>query len=634
MKQYLVRSLASIACALTLFGTDALARVRIRSQSVDSARELAGWTHKINLFEQGNYFTFAVTPEYTQSFDAKRIGQSLFNMPLPQDTVCDSSCSDTTACDCDVLTFEVRGGISNTTTNFIGENLGLPGNYGSTVSIKPKIKNFLVDFDFYWGLDDVLCGLWFRLHAPVVYAKWSIDIYETDLPRDLPLTGYPVGYFAPGAVPATNLLSSFEEYLTGQAPILNGGVVYQGLANQRLASNGDCYSSPDCPGSTYALDKTALSDIQAVLGWNFCQNEDYHFGLGLRVAAPTGTRINDTFLFAPQIGNGHHWEVGGMITSHWTFWRDCDDRHSLGVYLDANITHMFKTTQCRVFDLCQQGPNSRFLLAQQMGLPVEYGLTGNPMAATATPIDGFTAPNQVFQDLFFPVANISMIPVQVSIPVQADFTLLFNYHNACGFEWDLGYNYWSTSCEKIHPCSSGNSLFADNNSIGLKGFASVYGFAASSTSPETFVSVPLSSTDSNAVTLESTLVDPIDNPQYAYAATASGTVPVLTSPGELPQAITSIQPVLLTADDVNYNSSRVRGKSHKVFTHFGYTWLDCECLTPYLGVGGKAEFASHYRVCDSIVNTDCEIQCDTSCSPCNSGAVSEWGIWLKGGVSF
>ena len=44
--------------------------VRIRSQSVDTARELSGWTNQVNLYHKdGVHWSFAITPEYTRSFN-------------------------------------------------------------------------------------------------------------------------------------------------------------------------------------------------------------------------------------------------------------------------------------------------------------------------------------------------------------------------------------------------------------------------------------------------------------------------------------------------------------------------------------------------------------------------------------
>lgn len=640
-KTYLSIGAMLSACLMV---SPSMANVRIRSQSVDSARELVGWTDKINLFGKGGYYgTFAITPEYTGSFNGKRIAKSLFGNAVSFTDVDSGSC----ATDCfdnnQTAFFNVSGSkVANRGANdLLADYFGLPTDFASTVTLKPKIQNFILDFDAYWGLDEIACGLWFRIHAPLVYANWKLNLSE-----DVTAAGvnsYVAGYFAPTTVTRANMVTDFTSYLKGATPNLGSVVSFQPLQNQIIpafTNTADC--NTDCGKvNSGSLHKTRLSDIQAVLGWNFWQDEDYHVGLGIRAAAPTGTRITSKYLFEPQIGNGHHWEVGGMFTSHYTFWRNADDSRAWGLYVDLNLTHLFGTNQCRTFDLCGRGDNSKYMLAEALGLPIVDGLTGNP--AAGTPGSGYTAPTEVFQNLFTPVANISTASVNVSIPVQTDLTVLFNYRH-CDYSWDFGYNFWATSCEKIKPCINSNRLFFGNNVYALKGDASVYGFAAEATSPSTIVNVPLSATESLATIHSGTnlalfgssaveLDNPgIDNPQFAYAQGA--VTPNTVNYDTVNQTRTSIQPVLLGADDINYASARTSGISHKIFTHFSHTWAD-RCYQPYLGIGAKVEFANHSSGCSTATSaTDCALSCQQTCVSCHQASISEWGIWLKGGLSF
>ena len=117
-----------------------------------------------------------------------------------------------------------------------------------------------------------------------------------------------------------------------------------------------------------------LAEIRFVLGYNFLNDEDgdYHLGLGIYVAAPTGTRVGDQddcsgkgrYLFEPIVGNGKHWELGAQVTAHHIWWRSEDEDKSFGLYLEANITHLFAASQIRCFDLCSAGSNSRYMLAR------------------------------------------------------------------------------------------------------------------------------------------------------------------------------------------------------------------------------------------------------------------------------
>ena len=56
---------------------------------------------------------------------------------------------------------------------------------------------------------------------------------------------------------------------------------------------------------------------------------------------------------------------------------------AIGVYLEANVTHLFGANQTRCFDLCSAGSSSRYMLAQKLNhfrsnTTLEHGLTLAP----------------------------------------------------------------------------------------------------------------------------------------------------------------------------------------------------------------------------------------------------------------
>jgi len=73
------------------------------------------------------------------------------------------------------------------------------------------------------------------------------------------------------------LLKSFEDYVITNSTITGvPGIRYDALEAARIARN--------------RLNKRGLAELTVALGWNFAMDPDYHFGLQLRAAAPTGTR--------------------------------------------------------------------------------------------------------------------------------------------------------------------------------------------------------------------------------------------------------------------------------------------------------------------------------------------------------
>ncbi len=641
-------SYIGLGVLLSVMGCTTAADIRIRSQSVDTARELAGWTNHVNLFDMNcMYGTFAITPEYTQSFNGRQIARSLFGSAIINTS--NNDCNDSCNNDENGASFRVSG--SRSTNRMAGDLLadyfGLPLDFQSTVYVKPKIQNFLVDFDYFVGLDHWLCGLWFRIHAPVVYAKWKLCMNEEIADAGTSAGGsYPGGYFAPDIVLNTDLNTSFVSYLQGNVPTLNGGVTFAplkygklcgGTINTDVAANGCCEKS--CNNGAHT---TKLSDIRAALGWNFWQDEDYHIGVGLLVAAPTGNKVNDTYLFQPIVGNGHHWELGAKFTSHYTFWRSCDYDKSWGIYVDADVTTLLKAKQFRVFDLCSAGDNSKYMLAESLTTSAGNLFGGDPAPVVASTYQ--------FDGIFTPVANIAAQNVKVSQDIQVDLTAMLNYTH-CGFAWDLGYNFWMTSCERITPCGNNVPLFRGNHTYALKGDAAVYGFDGGT--PITLVA--LGATESMATICSGTnypvgTFTPfptananIDNAQLAFSTFLSLLYNEAPATAGSLQTSTSIQSVFLANENIDYAGARAQGQSNKIFTHISYTWEDGECYVPYLGIGGKAEFVSNKKGCGDDVmpcanSAGCGVN-NSSCSSCgDSGCrktnISEWGIWLKGGVSF
>ena len=544
---------------------------------------------------------------------------------------------------------------------WLADYFGLPSDFQSTIRLAPSIKNVIVDFSFYWGLDNCYEGMYFRVHAPLVHAQWKLDYCEDVINEGI--QDYNAGYFAPNIVPRQNLLRSFEEYISeGKVPTLNSGVFFESLRFSKWAVS-DCNRQ---------LKTTRLSDIQLVLGWNYRQCEDYHLGINARASIPTGTRPKGEFLFEPVIGNGHHWEFGAGLTSHYTFWNDCECDQSLGAYVDLNVTHLFKTRQCRNFDLCNS-PSSRYMLAERLGKPVE-SLAGSTLPITNGNVaeENLTSATEEFKSIFTPVANLTQSRVKVSAGIQLDLTTMLSYESGC-YNFDFGYNLWYRGCEKIsRDCSCPSPL--ENQQWGLKGDAQVFGFplATGCTDNEGQLQFtieaaePLSATESKANIFAGTnrpceepFNDPtqrrnpnVDNAQFAYQT--DETIALLSSPNQSfattcdeirgDQTKTSIQPKFILPTDVDCSAARTKGLTHKIFGNYSYAWNETECgWIPYCGIGAKAEFSARgdtvSNSCDEIcINEEtcfttptCETSCKNSCRQC---ALSEWGIWIKGGAAF
>lgn len=647
---------ANAAC-----GTGGMPYFSIRSQGVNTVREMVGWEDLINQCDKDCFYgAFYVTGEYTQSFRPARLASCLFGADVTSGncstsststtsttTSCNTGCNTGSNCNSAFLTVSGSRAATRGANDWLADYFGLPTDFVSTISFSPRIRNFVADVGFYLGLSEWADGLWFRLHLPITNTRWDLRACETVTTPGA--NGYVAGYFIDDAVTRANLLSSALSFLGGcSQPTIVGTTTTTPATFDTLKFSKIGTSDGNCKGRS----RTRLADVEMALGYNFVCCEDYYFGLSIRSEAPTGNKPCGEFFFEPVVGNGGSWTIGGGLNAKAVLWR-CDDSEStFSLYLDANITHLFKACQTRVFDLCGK-PNSRYMLAEKLTSTITNGLSGSTTAAVAT---GGTLSTLQFANAYTSVANLTASQVKVSAAVQGDVALKFEYANGCGFTWDIGYNFWGRSCEKIclqKGCTTSTAL--NGSTWALKGDAHVYGFGLASP----FTPVALGATEScanihggtngfnDAVTATNAIAQRnpgIDLPQFAYSATLAEILTATVGGGTADQTRTSIQPKALTLADVDFSGTK--GISNKVFTHFNYAWTDCEDWTPFLGVGVSAEFGggncnnnnSCNTSCSTSTTTTTSTNCNTSCGSntgsCKKCAVNQWAVWIKGGVAF
>jgi len=560
-----------------------------RSQSVDVARKLVGWQQLINKYDMAeNYGTLSIGVEYTRTFNNERLAQFLFGGDL-------INCCKLLIQGSDAVSAEYRDKRA-----WLADYFGLPAKYCSEVTFCPRIQNVIVDFNFYYGLEELADGLYFRLQAPIVWSRWDLGMCERRLETDSDGSFIP-GYMNSSGLDRDDLPEDFVEAVSGE---IQWGDMKDPMKFGRM---------PRC-----AMKRTRLSDIHAVLGWNFLQDEDYHCGLNLQIAAPTGNRPSAIYLFEPIVGNGKHWELGFGFSGSWIFGRSEEkEDHHFGLWMDANVTHMFKTCQTRSFDFCGKS-NSRYMLLEQMG--------SNPADASQITGDVSDTPaNYKYQSSLIPAVNYTTFNVDVKINIQADIAIKFGWiRGNCSF--DVGYNLWARSGEKFYFAKDSCCCGCPSNMIyAVKGDAYVYGFNGVGGTP-----YALSATQKNAdihsgeqVALANPFSNAfIDNPEDAQFGAPPGQA-ALTDFFGSGSVGTSIQPEIVSFSKINGCKSPA-ALTHKVFAHFNYIWKDDEQDTiPFLGLGGFAEFSSCKKSC-----------CSTSCGSSKRGGVSQWGIWLKGGVAF
>ena len=614
----------------------------IRSQSSNTALRYAGLARKIHLFDKKKiYGTFTLTPSYYQSFRPKAINKCLFGNALLNNDCCDTiNISGSRA-------FTTGTGEEETISgrpahHLLADYFYLPTDFKSEVKFSPKVKGGLLDIDLYAGLDEWQEGWYIRLHAPFVWTRLNLNMCERVINPGT--QAHVEGYFGPTEVNRTVLLENFTSYAQGKTTDFTGvraleaaggapsSYVFSGLQFERLTC------SKMCPCSQT---KTGLADLRVYMGLNFINKKNGHLGINIQVAAPTGSRPEGEFLFEPVIGNGGHFAIGAGLNGHGIFWSDEKKERSLGFYFDANFTHLVTGRQKRCLDLkCKE--LSRYMLAAKHTSSVKNLLNGGDTASVEEPATA------QFDFAYAPVANLTHMTVDVSIPIQIDLSAFFNYTSG-SFSWDLGYNFWYRSCENIKPnCKQPSRLTKEPNTWTLKGDAHVVGFGPVNLAVSQCPATVFTGTNYvNDATIKNANRNPgIDNPELAFTQ--------LRNPGEAQfnfpldsdrqireQTRTSLQVIFLSDCDIDFEGAQTRGLSHKIFTHISYAWTEEENVVPYVGVGASAEFGTSSNYCtDDCPTTDC-CECpqttacgETCCPKCNTCGLSQWSVWFKGGISF
>jgi hypothetical protein len=624
--------------------TSARTAFHYRSQGANTARELVGWQWDIyrgNFCE--NYGVGYVAFEYQRSFRSRRHGQTLFGNR-------------------GTLTFAGSLVANRPANALIADNFGLSRTFQGSIRLRPRIENYIVDLAYYMGLNSWCPGFYFRIHAPIVHTRWKLRSEREsndccDFVCSSTLNTAPFDPCYVSSTPSTSASVITSGQLPASTTVVPGtfaaAVTNTAAASsieQALSGNflfGDM-QTPWCAGRFDFCRRTrnGLADIDLIFGYNWYNDDCAHCGLYIQAVLPTGRKQRNFFVFDPVVGNGGHFELGAGISAHTVLWSGEDS--NLAIFLEGNVTHMFKTRQCRLFDFCRNGAFSRYLLLKEFdtnGTTLTYN--GNLISATC----------------------FNNRRVDVRVDVKGDASVKFAYR-WCGFGFDLGYNIYGHSRERIRFHCEDQSCDFDNRKFGIKGTEGVCCFDYSivdvtplvpgaATTPTVFpagtildsligstftapagcptlnLAAPLAVTavPNNATQPNATAFTVVSIPTPTVSSTdctvclASNSNAVLTATPVSALTATNgfiiantTRPTLVSVNDLNLRSGEAPAYlTHKIFTHLSWTYFD-ECgWNPQIGIGAEAEFARGHN---------------SGGNGCHRGGIDQWGVWIKGVVSF
>ncbi len=640
------------------------------------------------------YTNFFINTRYKQSFRSRAISQLFFGSSLVEVPSCGKNCSN------DYAMIIAGSDIKSDDNALMAQNFYLPPDFKSEVRFDPSVKIFVADLHFFAGLNCILDGLYFQIYGPIVYCSQNLGFCERVINPGT--KGYEAGYFDRVSIPRSSLLENFTAYMNAYIPgnFPNNEIILPAQAGVPV-NTGRAGDAIDIPSLTipatkaltvepleYArIDPCGLSachfaDLRVEIGYNWLCDEKYHIGFSGLIVIPTSPVPSPDFLFEPQCGNDHHWELGGTFQGHYTLWHAIDECCSFDVTVDLEVVHQFKNSVYRTFDLVDKGL-SRYMLAEkfhaeEQTVPLASAdiPAGSPAGTFAGSYSGAQAdiavetnlvkglPQYFFAREFAPVANFSTLKVDTGSRYIIDGTIMFTYQTH-EFTFDVGYNFWVRSCEEISFKHQLCNDFPEETWV-LKGNGNVYGFTENTTTnyivtqpnqaslaaaftagDVTFLAAPggypigLPDNEGHAtinygIKTGDAAVPEVTDGSYQIASPDNRTVLFATLHAKQstdaidqatgPEIETTIRPQFITMDDLDLCAATTSGFSQKFFAHLNYTCLDREDWLPFVGIGAELEFGRPTQ----------SISCNggISSQDCPNAALSMWAIWLKFGLSY
>lgn len=522
------------------------------------------------------------------------------------------------ACSSDQLVFAGSHAPHLTEDELVGDYIGMAPNKRTTISLKPVINDHIFDFFSRFDLcniSDWFGNVWVALGTSLAYSAWDLKHSIVTKTTD---NGF--SYFLPCYMneEGASAASTIQQALSGNFTF------------------GDMRTPWRFGKWTFKKQtKTRLANIDFFIGDDIIRQPKFHVGAFVKASAPTGNRPDPEFVFNPTVGNGHHWELGGGLDAHWTFY-DYDDE-CFQLYVTGSITHLFNDTQWRSFDFKSycgdndryQGRLSRYVLLKEFD------------------------DNLVYKDNLINAIDFTTRQVKSSFAMQGDATFRLQWRNN-NWAVGLGYNIFGRSAEtltgpfeKLESIKGRNFGIKGTSGTCARGVTYIFNPKTQQMDPElTSEMARLNATQSrtrmyNAAVdgvniQEQSLVDhaqfinePKTNtefinwdspfpPKNPSIDDAQDSRKILSDKTFLPD------PILVTDDDLASNGVPTF-ISHKAFLSLDYQWdTCCHCWQPYLGVGAEIEFYQRQG-------------CARLCQPgeeCLSCEPRFWSIWIQGGMNF
>lgn len=324
----------------------------------------------------------------------------------------------------------VSVGVPNDTTTFDvdGRQLGLITPNGSAgligqLSLNPSIKNFSTVFNAWFDLNNYVCGLWLRSYLTLVQAKTKLGLHSS----------------TSNAAQSGNYAEGDYTTACNTAPIRYTSI------SQAFIGDESFGEIPSLQFGKYYSDsktKTAFASIRLDLNYDFVKSGDGFFNAGGCLVIPTGNKPEGHYVFEPIVGANKAWQLGGTVLSSYNVLNN-SEKNALNFYIDATLTYLFKSQQTRLFTLKNNGAGSQYMLLKVFDLSMGAVLDGER------------------------VANVFAGESKIGSNIMFDGSLMMHFEGCNGVFFDIGYNLWARSREKIASTVCLRKFYQDT--YGVKG---------------------------------------------------------------------------------------------------------------------------------------------------------------------
>ncbi|MGA9530802.1 MAG: hypothetical protein WBQ73_02825 [Candidatus Babeliales bacterium] len=477
--------------------------------------------------------------------------------------------------------------------DIMADYFALPADYESLLLLTPDISRFLCCFYLHGDnlAQDCFPGCYYDIKMPLSHSRWNMGIKETILNEGI--SDHVAGYMASTVVERDQLAEDFVTALQGMTVF---GDMKEPLAYGKLL------------GRRY---ETRIADVRIASGYEYVNDECYA-AAELVFVVPSGNRPCPEFFFQPIVGNGRHWELGCKLQGsiEWS----CNPHDTVRMACEGifYISHLFRDTQLRSYDLLLRGRGSRYMLLQEM-----------TQSSHDVMIDG-TSVDYSYQSRIVPAINITTLETTLTIPVQCEMLLCIRWW--CEpMRFTLGYDFWARSAEKVKRRKKVEKL-----RWALKGDAQLYGFEMGTDTP-----APLNVSQSYATLFHGQGVTNFVLGQEFTNVNADSAGLATNSTGQLNNITTddsgvtglaqsavngSLETILINDADIDQCSGiAARSISHTLF-------MSCTYLPCYEEENEKFHYYPYFEI-------GAEVEYPQPLSGPN-GAIRQWGVWGSMGLLF